>query len=432
MVFARRTVDAYDLGTPVPDRAIPVPFAALAQPLPEEPAPAAAWESAGVAGLGYTLLDTVWPRATVTWSAAAMNFPEDVADGIVFTHMLGVEGERVVAEAFARWAEVSGLSFVQVADSAAKAAAPDIRIGWASLPSPSPGYQIIGQTAWYSADGFFQPGVTIQLLDPAIAPIWSLPGGPYFYGAFDVTLLQLVLHEIGHAVGIGHADAPIDLMYPTASTSNPDLAPDDVAAVRAAYPVLAAATPAPPAFAIAHVEAGVFGEVTGRAYAGPLDYLEAELIYLGLDGVAIAAPIPNVFLHGGTGDDALMATGGRNVLDGGPGSNFLVGAGGDDTFFVDFRDTSATIWSTVAGFGIGDIATVWGVNEANAGITWAEGLGAAGYTGLTMQATAPGGAAAALTLSGYGLADLSNGRLSVQFGHEPVSGADYMAIFALA
>ena len=115
-------------------------------------------------------------------------------------------------------------------------------------------------------------------------------------------------------------------------------------------------------------------------------------------------------------------------MDGGTGSNFLVGAGGTDTFFVDDRGPSSDIWSTVSNFHAGDAATVWGVTSDASGLIWEDNQGAAGYTGLTLHALAPGRPIASLTLAGYSSADLSNGRLSVSFGTDPASASTYMYV----
>jgi Ca2+-binding RTX toxin-like protein len=130
----------------------------------------------------------------------------------------------------------------------------------------------------------------------------------------------------------------------------------------------------------------------------------------------------------GSGNDAIAANGGTNVLDGGTGSNFLVGGSGTDTFFVDDRGPTADIWSTVNGFHTGDAATIWGVTPNDFNLNWVDGQGAAGFTGLTLHATATGKPTASLTLAGYTTADLTNGRLSMSFGTDPASGSAYMYV----
>jgi Ca2+-binding RTX toxin-like protein len=126
--------------------------------------------------------------------------------------------------------------------------------------------------------------------------------------------------------------------------------------------------------------------------------------------------------------DAIAVVSGTNVLDGSTGSNFLVGGSGTDTFFVDDRGPLSDIWSTVSGFHAGDAATIWGVTPQDFALSWVDGQGASGYTGLTLHATAPGKPNASLTLAGYTSADLGNGRLSVSFGTDPASRSAYMFI----
>jgi len=165
-------------------------------------------------------------------------------------------------------------------------------------------------------------------------------------------------------------------------------------------------------------------------YSGPVTSLSDQFIDITSDNLNISTRQANVFLHSGSGDDALQVFTGQNVLDGGTGSNFLVGGTGNDTFFVDDRAATANIWSTLDNFHAGDSATVWGVTPKDFGLNWLNGQGAAGYTGVTLNATEAGKPTASLTISGYTSADLGNGRLSVSFGTDAASGSAYMSIHA--
>ncbi len=167
----------------------------------------------------------------------------------------------------------------------------------------------------------------------------------------------------------------------------------------------------------------------GETYTGPVAGITNDIILVTSDKININAEIPNVFIKTGTGDDALDVSkvNGNNVLDGSTGSNFMVGGSGNDTFFVDDRSAPGDIWSTVSGFHSGDDATVFGVTKADFSLNWADGQGAAGFTGLTLHATASGKPTASLTLAGFTTADLSNGKLGVSFGNE-LDGTAYMLI----
>ncbi len=168
----------------------------------------------------------------------------------------------------------------------------------------------------------------------------------------------------------------------------------------------------------------------GVPYTGPVPGLASEIVIPTPDNINVTAAVQNVFIHTGGGEDALDVSkvNGNNVLDGSTGSNFLVGGTGNDTFFVDDRRAPAAIWSTVTNFHAGDSATVWGISPSDFGLTWTDGQGAAGSTGLTLAATAPGKPTAMLTLAGLSSADLTNGKLAISFGTDATSGSNYMLI----
>jgi Ca2+-binding RTX toxin-like protein len=172
--------------------------------------------------------------------------------------------------------------------------------------------------------------------------------------------------------------------------------------------------------------AGTAAPGSPHFYTGPVSGLEHEYIGITGDHLNIGVSNDNWFIHSGSGDDAIAVHGGTNVLDGGTGSNFLTGGTGRDTFFVDDRSASADIWSTVNNFHAGDDATIWGLTAKDFNIAWTDGQGAAGFTGLTMHATAAGQPIASLTLAGFTTADLSSGRVSVTFGTDAASGSSYM------
>ena len=146
-------------------------------------------------------------------------------------------------------------------------------------------------------------------------------------------------------------------------------------------------------FQITNATLGLAGGNMGEAYSGVLDYLQSQLIWNGTQGIAVTATQANVFLHGGSGDDALQVTAGSNVLDGGDGSNFLVGAmgtdGETDTFFVDAR-TSAPTWSTVVNFHAGDKLAIWGFADDTSQASWAGQDGVGDFTGATLRAVVNG------------------------------------------
>lgn len=169
----------------------------------------------------------------------------------------------------------------------------------------------------------------------------------------------------------------------------------------------------------------------GQPYTGPVGGLQQQYVNITPDSLNIAASTPNWFIHSGGGEDAIAVSSGANVLDGGTGSNFLTGGSGTDTFFVDERGAAATTWSTVANFHAADAVTLWGVAQNVFQVSWLDGAGAAGATGLTLVAQAAGKPEVLLTLPGFTQADLT-GRLAVSFGTDAGSGSAYMSIRATA
>jgi len=186
--------------------------------------------------------------------------------------------------------------------------------------------------------------------------------------------------------------------------------------------------PATANFSITDLTTGVANTSAGEHYTGPVAGITDQIILATPDNINITANIPNVFVHTGAGTDAIAVSSGINVLDGGTGSNFLTGSSGTNTFFVDDRSATADIWSTVNSFHAGDAATVWGVTPQDFNLAWVDGQGAAGFTGLTLHATASGKPTASLTLAGFTQADIASGRLSVLFGSDPASGSAYMYV----
>lgn len=158
-----------------------------------------------------------------------------------------------------------------------------------------------------------------------------------------------------------------------------------------------------------------------QAYSGPVNYLQSQFIWSRSDAVAVASSAPNVFLHGGPGDDALAVTGGRNVLDGGAGSNFLVGGtgadGGTDTFFVDGRGSAVT-WSSLSNFHKGDALTLFGFANGKSTLPVFTTDGATGYQGATLHSELNGagtGVNNSVTFVGISLGDAAS-KFTYTFG----------------
>ena len=238
-------------------------------------------------------------------------------------------------------------------------------------------------------------------------------------GRFDGKAFNVSAGPTANSYAVTLGDAPPVVPAPPVVVTPP---------VATAPPPVATA-PEPANFLITDMTTGASSSAAGNAYSGPVAGLLHQYVTVSTDNLNIAASGPNVFIHSGSGNDALDVSraGGNNVLDGSTGSNFLVGGAGRDTFFVDDRAPAADIWSTVVNFHGGDDATIFGVTPSNFALDWEDGQGAAGSTGLTLHATAPGKPVASITLAGYTKADLG-GRLSVSFGNEQGNAGAYLYI----
>ena len=171
-----------------------------------------------------------------------------------------------------------------------------------------------------------------------------------------------------------------------------------------------------------------------KLYADSDPGLNFQYDYHGTDKVNVDALVSNQFVLTGSGDDAInfSQVSGKNVLDGGTGSNFLVGCldpTSQDTFYIDDRAPQADIWTSVINLHKGDDVTIWGLTPTTGSVAWANNEGAVGYTGLTAHVTSPGHPTASLTLTGLSTADLSNGHLSISYGS--VDGIPYLYIHDL-
>ncbi len=165
--------------------------------------------------------------AAIFWSFAGQTLPGDAATP--FSSYVPVAYQSTIAAAFARWSSVSGLIFSQVTD----AATVPIRIGFGSFYNLAE----LGETDFrIGSRGIIAPDARIRLLDPATVPLVD-DGGTYVYAPYyDVSLYQVALHEIGHALGLDHTTDPYTVMYPYVSPLNTDLAPGDIYGINALYP----------------------------------------------------------------------------------------------------------------------------------------------------------------------------------------------------
>lgn len=267
---------------------------------------------------------------------------------------LSAPQQQAFRDAFAAWAEVANIVFVEVADTPASVG--DIRVAQSGLVDAE------GAVAWAYYPRSHTPYAGDIWLNP-YEPTNVEPGAPGSYG------FATFVHEIGHAIGLSHPfDGPVRLRgaenseqytvmayaphpYATIHPSGPMLfdiaavqylyganmataAGDDVYVFSASREVLRAIWDAggtdtfdlsnQTLGARVNLNAGAFSSIGVRE-----DGLAAR------DNVAIAygALIENAI--GGSGNDTLIGNPAANRLDGGPGADTMSGGPGDDTYAVD-------------------------------------------------------------------------------------------------
>jgi phospholipase/lecithinase/hemolysin len=172
-------------------------------------------------------------------------------------------------------------------------------------------------------------------------------------------------------------------------------------------------------------DAGAAQPAEPTPYTGGATGVQQQFINISPTNLNISVTTPNWFIYSNSVEGGIIANSGTNILDG-SGSEFMIGGTGSDTFFVDPRTATAATWSTVDNFHAGESIDVWGVSPSDFALSWMNGQGATGYTGLTLDLSAAGKPTVFVTIAGFSQADLTSGRLTASYGS--VSGAAYLSI----
>ena len=170
--------------------------------------------------------------SVITWSIADRPGTADSP----FSGYMGSRYEALVQQGFQAWAAASGLTFEEVADSSQS----DIRLGWGNFDTSST--RVVGYTAFEMQSGQLQPNVIVRLEDPSQDSLVAGTGNAPIYSGTDANLGQVILHEIGHALGLADNRDPNSVMYYEATGSNNTLDGNDVAGIQTLYGSLTLAT----------------------------------------------------------------------------------------------------------------------------------------------------------------------------------------------
>ncbi|WP_302056479.1 matrixin family metalloprotease [Burkholderia multivorans] len=154
-----------------------------------------------------------WSGDAITWNLGAD---------------IGIQYDAEVQRAFATWAAASGLSFKEVSGTSSA----DIHIEFSDLDTSTSG--VAGYTSYHASAGQIS-AATIQLEDPTQDAVTAGRAGALTYSGTDATLEQVLLHEIGHALGLADDSDQDSVMYYELTSSNRVLDSTDVTGIRSLY-----------------------------------------------------------------------------------------------------------------------------------------------------------------------------------------------------
>jgi predicted Zn-dependent protease len=194
-------------------------------------------------------------HTTITWSIATFNFSGQpggnfsswISNSIVLND---------IANAFSQWDAASGLSFVEVAD----AANVDIRLGYGPIDGVG---NTIGIT-YYTSDvnHYFMSGITIRFDS---GENYFTQGSEVYVNNTNNPITAVVLHEVGHALGLDHINSEPAVMNSVAST-NITLRPSDIQGIQFLY---GPGGPATAGTSTAGTSTADGNQVTGENFMGP-------------------------------------------------------------------------------------------------------------------------------------------------------------------
>ena len=302
--------------------------------------------------MAYTLSGQSWLSQPISWDFAGFTLASD--QSTPFSRVITEPyAQAVVASAFEAWSRVAGLRFVYAPQDNA---AVDIRIGWDTLTPPrstaSGTTTELGETdyRYLTAQNSIQPDVRIRLLDPTSTALSDATGVPT-YTSYGVTLYQIALHEIGHAIGLAHDnDDPNAIMYPYASSENRVLAAPDIAGAQAIY-----GTPPADVVDIGANQETLSGSLSGApttvfGASGALDFAGGNgLIVLGSGLAGVQEGIVTVFAGSGglvagnnVSGEFILGSGAASISGGNAGSHDIV-FGGSTAFTYAGLSEAATV-----------------------------------------------------------------------------------------
>ena len=162
-----------------------------------------------------------WKNPTVTWSFS------DLTSSGNLSAAQASEYNAAIEQALSEWSRVTGIDFVEKKSGVAQ-----IQLGFDDFGSATTG--VLGYTKLQAVFGVaIQSEVSLE--DPNETALVADVSGNTSYAGTGTELNQLVLHEIGHALGFGDSTDPLSVMAPTLGEKNRELDGTDVSAANDLY-----------------------------------------------------------------------------------------------------------------------------------------------------------------------------------------------------
>ncbi|MEM9147383.1 MAG: DUF4214 domain-containing protein [Pseudomonadota bacterium] len=340
---------------------------------------------------GYFLIGRKWgsealasPGGVVTWSIAEAG--ADITDFRAFdttfdpADFYAFDVEPLLREAFAIYSAATDIEFIQVEGSDA-----------GSLEGPVGNIRLLhGSPSTYERIGVaYFPNPTPTGGNVVLSDYPQLRNSPDLY-------LDLALHEIGHALGLGHTTNPNSIMFPARLAGQTVLNGTDVTILQRLYGPQDEPADTPLVYALPESEQDL-----------TLEYAPAPLTMVGnAQANRLAGANQADRIEGREGDDHLIGGGGADHLLGGPGTDRLVGGAGADRL------------DGGAGLDVAEIAGAYAAARVAIGTTVEiAGAGEDSLTGIEWVAFEDG----VLALPGAGLGSIAR-LYTAAFGREADAG----------
>lgn len=153
-----------------------------------------------------------WVDRPVQWSAATSSSIDrslsyTYSDYPLFDYRLNDTQHGLVRSAFGAWAAVSGITFEEVSDSMTA----DIRVGIDAIDGID---NTLGEATywWTGSNSLDKASIAFDSADLSTAWTGSGPAPANTWSFYSTAV-----HEIGHAIGIGHLSQTDAIMYPYAN-----------------------------------------------------------------------------------------------------------------------------------------------------------------------------------------------------------------------